>query len=373
MKILQIRTPFVDFLAENREIGEDINLALERVFKSGLYILGKEVSGFEKKLASFIGTKYAVGVASGTDALTLAIKSLGLKNTDAVLLPANVYPSVFGVALSGVKIRLCDVDSESLNVTLETIKRVVTKEIKAIVIVHLYGNPVDIEPIEKFAKDRGIYLIEDCAQAAGSIYKGKRVGSFGDISCFSFYPTKNLGAYGDGGAVLTNDKDIFEKVRLLRMYGEKSRYDSIMLGHNSRLDEIQAAILSTKLNFLNKWNDRRHEIAEKYKELLSGLPLKFIEENPEGKSNYHLFVINIKQRGSLMKYLFEKGIASVIHYPVPIHFTKTFSYLGYKKGDFPVSERSSNEVLSLPIYPQMEFDTVTYIAGVIKSFFESRR
>jgi len=364
---------FVDFKEEYKEIEQNIDNALKRVFSSGWYILGKEVEEFEKNLAKYIGVKYAVGVASGTDALTLAIKALNLKTSDAVLLPANVYPSVFGCALSGLMIKLCDVDKKSLNISLETIKKVYSKDVKVIVVVHLYGNPVDIDPIKKFAKEKNIYLIEDCAQATGSMYKGKKVGSFGDIACFSFYPTKNLGAYGDGGAILTNNKEIFEKIKLLRMYGEKERYKSILVGHNSRLDELQAAILSTKMRFLSKWNCQRHKIAEIYKEQLSGLSIKIIEENKKGKSNYHLFVIQTNHRDSLVSYLSKGGVQIGIHYPIPIHLTEAFSHLGYKEGDFPISEKASREVISLPIYPQMRIGDVQYITEIIKKYYKTTK
>ena len=362
-----------DFKAEYKVIGKEVNSALKRVFERGYYILGPEVSNLEKKLASFVDVKYAVGVACGTDALTLAIKSLDLKHTDAVLLPANVYPTAFGVSLSGLKVKLCDVDPQTSNINLETVKKAYAKDIKVIVVVHLYGNPVDIEPIKKFAKKNKIYLIEDCAQAVGSIYKEKLVGSFGDIACFSFYPNKNLGAYGDGGAILTNNLKIYKKLKLLRMYGEKERYQSVLLGHNSRLDELQAAILLTKLKYLKTWNQKRRKIARKYVELLKDLSIGIVKENPWGKSNYHLFVIKVSQRSKLMAFLKEKGIQTAIHYPTPIHLIKTFSHLGFKKGSFPISEKESEKVLSLPMYPFLKESDVYYTCKAIKDFFKEKR
>lgn len=360
----------VDFISEYKSNKKEIDIAIKRVLESGWYLLGGELESFEKEFSKFIGVKYAVGVASGTDALTIGIKSLGLNGDDEVILPANTYPTVFGVALSGVKIKLADVDPETLNVSVNTIKRAVTSKTKAIVVVHLYGNPVDIKPIKKFAKEKKIYLIEDCAQAVGAEYKGKKVGNFGDVSCFSFYPTKNMGAYGDAGAILTNSKKVYEFAKLFRMYGEKSRYESVIIGQNSRLDEIQAAILRTKLKHLTNWNKRRQGFAKIYNKGLEGLPLRIVRETKDAYSVYHQFVVQVKERKKLGDYLKSKNVDTGIHYPVPIHLTKSFSYLGYKKGDFPVSEEASNTVLSLPIHTELNDYEVKYIISSVNNFFK---
>ncbi len=357
---------FVDLAGEYQKIKKPINLAIQRVLDSGVYILGQEVANFETNLSKYIGTKFAVGLASGTDALTLAIKSFGLQKGESILMPANVYPTVFGVALSGVKIRLADVNQDSLNIDIENIKKYYTKDVKAILVVHLYGNPVDLSPIIKFCKEKKLYLIEDCAQAAGSEYKGKKVGSFGDVACFSFYPTKNLGTYGDGGAVLTNNKDVYEAIKSLRMYGERGRYNSTELGYNSRLDEIHAAILSVKLKYLDKWNSKRRKIASIYISLLSKYNVDVVKENVLGKSNFHLFVIKTSNREKIMNHLKSKDIPSVIHYPLPIHYVKSFSFLGYKKGAFPIAEKTANQILSLPIYPDILRKDVLEICESIK-------
>jgi len=357
---------FVDLAGEYQNIKKEINKAIQKVLNSGVYILGSEVENFETNLSKYIGTKYAVGLASGTDAIILAIKSLGLKKEDSILMPANVYPAVFGVALSGVNIKLADVNSESLNIDIDNIKKAYTKDIKVIFVVHLYGNPVDLAPIIKFCREKKIFLIEDCAQAAGSEYDGKKVGSFGDISCFSFYPTKNLGTYGDGGAVLTNNKNTYERVKSLRMYGEQGRYNSVEIGYNSRLDEIHAAILSVKLKHLDKWNAKRHKIAKIYDSLFSKKGIEVVKENNLGKSNYHLYVIKVDERKELMDSLKNKNIPSAIHYPLPIHLVKSFLYLGYKKGDFPVTESSSDKILSLPIYAEIKKEDVINISQLIK-------
>lgn len=356
---------FVDLAKEYKTIKKEIDRTIQRVLDSGVYILGGEVENFENKLAKYIGTKYCVGLASGTDALTIAIKSLNLKKNESILMPANVYPTVFGVALSGVNIRLTDVNPNTANIDINNIKKYYTKDVKAILVVHLYGNPVDMSLIVKFCREKKLYLVEDCAQAAGSVYKGKKVGSFGDVSCFSFYPTKNLGTYGDGGAVITNNKKIYNRVKSLRMYGELGRYNSVELGQNSRLDEIHAAILNVKLKYLDRWNIKRHKIAKLYDSLLS-TAVNPIVETKFGRSNYHLYVIKSENRDLLMNKLKLKNIPSVIHYPIPVHKVKSFSYLGYKDGDFPVTEKLSNMILSLPMYPEIKVSDVVKVAKIIR-------
>src|SRR3989344_6452301 len=225
--------PLLDLVLQYKRIRKDINQAFKNVLKNGRFVLGPEVEKFEKSLSKYIGVKYGVGVGSGTDALTIALKAVGIKEGDGVIVPANAYPSVFGISLAGAKIQLADVNQSTLNIDLENIQKAVDKTTKAIVVVHLYGNPVDIDPILAFAKKNRIHVIEDCAQAIGAEYKGKKVGGFGDISCFSFYPTKNLGAYGDGGAILTSNPKFFKLIKLWRMYGEKDRYKSVLIGQNS--------------------------------------------------------------------------------------------------------------------------------------------
>lgn len=367
-----IRIPLFDPLSQYKSVSKEINEAVSRVLNSGFYILGSEVSNFEKELGHYIGVKYAVGVASGTDALTIAIKSLGLGKNDEVIMPANVYPTAFGVSLSGVKVKLCDVNPETLNIDLQNILKSVTSKTKAIVAVHLYGNPVDLDPLRKFTRRRKIYLIEDCAQAGGAMYRGRKVGSFGDISCFSFYPTKNLGTYGDAGAILTNKKSLRDKIILWKMYGERERYKSVLVGQNSRMDELHAAILRTKLKHLDQWNIQRRKLALIYTEGLKNTPLEITEAVSLSQPVYHLFTVQTKRRGELMQYLKSFGILTGVHYPVPIHLVPSFKQLGYSKGDFPVSEKASREIISLPIYPEMKKSDAEFTVRKIKSFFEGR-
>lgn len=362
--------PFLNLKSEYLSIKRQIDKAVSRVLLSSNYILSAEVENFEKELASFVGTKYCVGVASGTDALTLALKALSLKAGDGVIVPANVYPSAFGVALSGLKLQLCDVDPNTLNLSAESLKKACTKITKVIVMVHLYGNPVNLDEVVKFAKERSLYIIEDCAQSIGATFNGKKVGSFGDISCFSFYPTKNLGAHGDGGAVLTSSRKYYRRVKRLRMYGESTRYRSVEVGHNSRLDEIQAAILRAKLPYINEWNDKRRRLAQIYKEQLKELPIKLLKEESNGRSIYHLFVICTNKRKKLMEFLKKEGIQTSLHYPIPIHMTKSFKYLGHQRSDFPVSEEACRKVLSLPLYPSLRVKDVKEICKIIRKFYD---
>lgn len=351
------------------KVEKEVDLAIKRVLKSGKYILNGEVKNFEKEFAQYLKVKYVIGVACGTDALTLSIKALGLKNGDGVVVPTNVYPTAFGVSLSGVKLQLADVNPLTCNIDIENIKKVVDKTTKAIVIVHLYGNPVDLDPILDFARFKKIYVIEDCAQAAGGEYNAKKVGTIGDIGCFSFYPTKNLPAYGDAGAVVTNDKKLADKIRLLRMYGETSRYHSMILGHNSRLDEIQAAILRVHLKYLDNWNSKRRELARCYGDFLSGLPTQIVQESYMQKSVYHLFCVLSKQREELMNHLLSNGVGVGVHYPTPIHLNESFKFLGYQEGDFPISESACQEVLSLPMHPYLQKKEVEKVCSLMNKFF----
>lgn len=312
-----------------------------------MFILGENVTKFEKEFAQYLGITYAVGVGSGTDALTLSIRALGLGPHDEVLVPANSYPTVFGIAQSGVSLRLVDCGWDGNISTFDLPKRI-TKRTKAIIAVHLYGNPADIVRVKRIA-GADISIIEDCAQAHGACIGKKKVGTFGDIACFSFYPTKNLGAYGDGGMVVTKNARLANRVRMLRMYGERERYKSMEISGVSRLDELQATILRVKLRHLDNWNKKRKELANYYEKGLKGISLI-----KGGRAScHHLFVIRSKKRDALQNYLAKNGIGTSIHYPIPIHLTPAFRFLGYRRGDFPVAEALSHEVLSLPFFPEM--------------------
>lgn len=340
---------------------EKLNEAVLRVMSSGIYLMGLELMAFEKEFSRFIKMKYVVGVGSGTDALTLAIKSLGLTGSDEVIVPANCYPTVFGVAASGVKIKLCDANEDTLNVSVETIKKAFTKNTKVVIAVHLYGMPAPMKEIMEFARERKLKVIEDCAQAVGARINNQHVGTFGDVGCFSFYPTKNLAAMGDGGAIVTNSKTLADRLKRLRMYGEDVRYHSLEMATHSRLDEIQSAILRVRLKKIALELKEREKLANGYRNKLPVdlLIPKFIPENTQHA--FHLFVVRTDRVDKLRKYLAKREIETRIHYPSPIHFQPAFRYLGYKKGDFPIAEKASKEVLSLPLYPGMKRKDQDYV------------
>lgn len=341
--------PFNDLKPLFRRHHREYTRVVQRVMESGAYLLGPELAAFETKFADYLGVKYIVGVGSGTDALTLALRSLGLKNQE-VLVPANAYPTAFGVASAQVKMRLCDVDPDTLNVSVSTIKRALTKKTRGVVVVHLYGMPSPMAEIMEFAKNNKLLVIEDCAQAVGAMIGSRHVGTFGHAGCFSFYPTKNLNAMGDGGAVATNNDQIADRIRRLRMYGEDVRYYSLELSTHSRLDEIQAAILRVKLLYLKDELKERQVMGLRYRAALKSSSL-IPEQLPKKLTHgYHLFVVKSKNRDILREKLKAAGIMSLIHYPAPIHLQPAFKILGCKRGDFPVAEMASKQVLSLPLY-----------------------
>jgi dTDP-4-amino-4,6-dideoxygalactose transaminase len=358
--------PFFDLTREYSGIATELTAAFARTAKNGVFILGRNVSLFEEEFARYVGTRYAVGLAGGTDALTLGLKALGVGSGDEVILPANSYPTAFGVALSGAAIKLVDVGPAG---TMDPTKlhAAVTRRTRAVIPVHLYGNPADVLSIKKLLPAR-IALLEDAAQAHGTIIAGKMAGSIGTIGCFSFYPSKNLGALGDAGMVVTHNKDVAGRLKLLRMYGETKRYESVEISGVSRLDELQAAFLRVKLRHLSPWVNRRREIAKQYMKGLRGIgDIRFVSS--EG-SSFHLFVIRTKRRDALQKYLAARLIGTALHYPVPIHFVRAFRCLGYTKGDFPVSEALSREVLSLPMFPLLTDSEVRRVIRTVKKYFQ---
>lgn len=359
--------PLFTLERQNKIIWRELQEAIKEVVDSNVFILGPKVSGFEEAFAKYIGVKYAVGVASGTDALSLALLSVGVGVGDEVIIPANSYPTVFAVTAIGAVPKLVDIDPNTFTIDPSLIEKAITPRTKAIIPVHLYGQLVDIQKILDIGKKYNIPVIEDCAQGHGAEYKGKKVGSIGKIGCFSFYPTKNLGCLGDGGMVTTNDEEIYKKLKLMRMYGEEGRYNSILLGRNSRLDELQAAILLVKLKYLDRWNKRRREIAGFYRGCTSW-EVQPPRETSYARHIYHLFVVRCKKRDQLKKYLEEKDIGTGIHYPTPIHLVPSMKFLGYKKGDFPESEKACGEILSLPMFPELKREEVNKVATEINDF-----
>lgn len=359
---------FLDFDRQYKTVSQEIEKAISRVLKRQIFILGPELEAFESEFAKYLGVKYVVGLNSGTDALEFCLRALEIGPGDEVITPANSYIATsLAISYVGAKPVLVDCDPNTYQVDVSQIEKKITKKTKAILPVHLYGAPCEIDKITKLAKKHNLFVIEDVAQAVGTTLHGKKMGSFGDINAFSFYPGKNLGAYGDAGAVATNSKKLFEKARFLRNYGQTKKYHHVTFGRNSRLDEIQAAVLRVKLKYIDEWNKTRRDIANMYYETLSKVKTQSLL--PKGESNYHLFVIETKKRDQLQKFLEKNNIGTLIHYPIPIHLQKTYSHLQYEKGNFPVAEKVAKSILSLPIYPGLSKKEITHISHKIASFF----
>lgn len=360
--------PLFDLLQKYRVNGREINSAIERVLSSGTYILGKNVALFEREFSSYTRARYAVAVASGTDALILSLKALGIGHGDEVIVPANSYPTVFPVLWVGATPRPVDV-GDCFTIDPDKIEQGICNKTRAIIPVHLYGRAADMDPILRIAKKHRLFVIEDAAQAHGAFYRGKHVGALGTLGCFSFYPTKNLGCFGDGGMVITNSKRAADAVRRLRTYGEKRRYESVTLGTNSRLDELQAAILRIRLKKLERENKKRQTIVSWYRMHLLGVPIT-LPDDPQDRSHvYHLFVIRTKKQDALRRFLKRNGVQTGIHFPTPIHLIRSLRHLGYKRGSFPNAEKLAKEILSLPAHPTLTKKDVLFVASLVKRFF----
>ena len=369
MKIKKSAISFVDLKRQYISIKDEIDPAIKKVIDNASFILGKDVEDFEKNFASYCQTKYCVGVSSGTDALHLALRALNIGSGDEVIVPANTFiATALGVSYTGATPVLVDCNTHDYNIDVAKIEGAITARTKAIMPVHLYGQPADMSPILDIAKKHNLNVVEDACQAHGAEYIGKKCGSLGTIGCFSFFPGKNLGAYGDGGAVTTNDPEIDEKIRLLRDYGQKKKYHHELKGFNNRLDAMQAAILNTKLRHLDKWNNQRRKNAKLYNELLANAERIITPvEREDTKHVYHLYVIRSKIRGRLAEHLQSKGISVGIHYPIPIHMQKAYLDVGYEKGSFPVTEEYSGTILSLPMFAELNEEEIKYIVQNIKA------
>lgn len=357
----------VDFKKEYTEINEKLNQAIHRVLKSGRFILGEELKQFEKEFADYLGVKFCVGVGNGLDALHLILRALNIGEGDEVIVPANTYiATLLAISHAGAKPVLVEPEENTYNINPELIEDAATDRTKAIMPVHLYGLSTDMDPINEIAERHGLFVIEDAAQAHGAEYKGEKCGSLGTAAGFSFYPTKNLGAYGDGGAVVTNDEEIADKVRLLRNYGSRKKYYNEIRGFNSRLDEIQAAILRVKLKHLDEWNAKRRSNAKSYLENINNDKI-ILPFEPKGyKHIYHQFVIRCRERDNLQKYLKESGIVTLIHYPVPPHLSQAYADMQLPIDAYPVTKQLADSVLSLPIGPHLSGEQVAYVVEQIK-------
>jgi len=365
-----MKVNFVDLKKQYLTIKPEIDTAIQQVIDNSSFILGDEVSEFEKEFAAFCGVKYAVGLDSGISALELGMRALGIGPGDEVITPANSFiASSSSISFTGAKPVLVDCLPDTYNIDPKCVEKAITKKTKAIMPVHLYGQPAEMDSILKIARKHRFFVVEDACQAHGALYHGKKTGSFGELAAFSFYPGKNLGAYGDAGALVTNKKKIAQKVSMMRNYGQKKKYDHQFLAWNRRLDNLQAAILRVKLRHLDLWNKKRFENAEVYYGLLSHSPVVIPYILPKARHVFHLYVIQTERRDELQKFLNERGISTGIHYPVPIHLQKAYKSLGYKRGEFPVTEKLSKKILSLPMYPELSRIEIEYVVEQIQEFF----
>lgn len=339
------------------------------VLDSGWYVLGKEVSAFEEEWAKYIGSKYCVGLASGLDALWITFRLLGLHSGDEVIVSANAYIAcVMGITKNGATPIFVEPD-EYDNINADKIEEKITDKTKAILAVHLYGQSCDMTKIMAIANKHNLQVVEDCAQSHGNHWKGQTVGTFGDVGCFSFYPSKGCGAFGDAGAIVTNNEELAKKFRIFRNYGSEKRYHNMMVGSNSRLDEIQAGLLRVKLKHLNEFNDERCKIAEKYNIEINNPLIQKPLIRPGADSTWHQFVIHIPNyRDQLMEYLKKRDIGTLIHYPIPPHLSEAYAYLGHKKGDFPIAEKYADDILSIPIYNGMTDEEQETVISALNEF-----
>jgi dTDP-3-amino-3,4,6-trideoxy-alpha-D-glucose transaminase len=361
--------PLVDLKRQYASIKGEIDTAVARVLEGGWYILGREVAAFEQEFAAYCDVAHAVGVGSGTDALHLALAACGIGPGDEVItVPHTAVATVAAIELAGARPVLVDVDPARYTLDPDQLEAAITPHTRAVVPVHLYGCPADLGPIMGIAQRHGLFVVEDCAQAHGALYQGQRVGSWGHIAAFSFYPTKNLGACGDGGMVTTNDPDLAQRARLLRQYGWQARYISSLKGLNSRLDELQAAILRVKLHYLEAWNERRRRLAHLYDERLAESGVVTPQEPDDVTHVYHLYVVRHPRRDELRAFLRERGIGSLVHYPVPVHLQPAYRDLGHEAGTLPSAEAAAREVLSLPLCPELSEEEVARVADAVIAF-----
>lgn len=360
--------PFVDLQAAYRELQEELDAAALEVLRSGWYVLGPQVSAFEQEFAAWLGLPDAAGVASGTDALLLALLAGDIGPGDEVITPSHTaVATAAAIQLAGARPVFVDIRPDTFTLDPELVEAALSQRTRAIVAVHLYGQMAELDPLMALADQHGLSVIEDCAQAHGATSQGRMAGSIGHLAAFSFYPTKNLGAAGDGGLVASRSSFKIERVRLLRQYGWRERYISELAGMNSRLDELQAALLRVKLRRLEAWNRQRQALAARYDELLAGASVTTPAAAPGNQHVYHLYVVRSQQRDALRAHLAQHGIQTAIHYPVPIHRQPAYEHLAPSRG-LPVTERIANEILSLPLYPQMSLDDVAQVAHYIQQF-----
>ena len=368
-----MNVPFVDLKTQYNSIKDEILKEINDVLDNTAYICGKKTKKFEESFARLHDVKYAVGLSTGTEALHTALWALGIKAGDEVIVPVNTFIATSeGVSLCGAKSVFVDNDERTYNIDVKKIEAAITPKTKAILPVHLYGQPAEMDKINEIAKKHNLYVVEDCSQAHLATYRGKKIGSFGIIGTFSFYPGKNLGAYGEGGGVTTNDEALYNKMLRYRQHGSVEKYIHDFEGHNYRMEEIQAGVLNVKLKYIEKWTDNRRKYAKLYSETFKsmGIEQAIPPFNPDYCNPvYHLYIIRVQNREELMKYLSDNGIQTGLHYPIPLHEQRAYAHLGYKPEDFPVAGKYAKEILSLPIYPEMKDEMVYYVCDKIKEFY----
>lgn len=365
-----MNVPFLNLAAQYESLRAELLPVVEKTLASGHYVLGPNVSALEQEIAAFTGTRFGVGVNSGSDALTLALRALDVGPGDEVVTsPFTYIAPAESIHQVGAKIVFADIHPRTFNIDPDAVAKVITSRTRAIIPVHLFGQAAPLDELFNLARPRGIHLVEDCAQAIGATYRGRPVGGLGAMGCFSFYPTKNLGADGDGGMVVTNDEAVARKLKMLRVHGIERRYYHDLNGYNSRLDELQAAILRVKLPHLKSWNARRAEIAGYYTQNLEHLPLEFPMTAKGNNHVFHVYALLTERRDALQKFLAGKGVPTLIYYPLPLHLQKVYEKLGHKEGDFPVSENISKRILPLPMYPELTKDNLDQVIGAIQDFF----
>lgn len=359
--------PFVDLKAQYAEIKDEVNAAIQGILETCQFTLGNEVAAFEGEFAEYCQAQYGIGVNTGTSALHLALLAAGIGSNDEVItVPFTFVATVAAIYYTGAKPVFVDINPRTFTIDVEAIEAAITERTKAIIPVHLYGQAADMDPILDIAKRHGLVVIEDACQAHGSEYKGKRVGSLGDMGCFSFYPGKNLGAYGEGGMVVTNNAEFRRVIRMLRDWGAEEKYQHILKGYNYRLEGIQGAVLRVKLRHLEKWTEARRNIAKYYNDFLSDSGVPLPEAMAYARHVYHIYAIRTKHRSQWQQALQTQGIQTGIHYPIPVHLLPAYSDLGYQIGDFPHSEQAANEVLSLPMFPELSLAQCREVSDAVK-------
>uniref|UniRef100_A0A7V4E4R7 DegT/DnrJ/EryC1/StrS family aminotransferase n=1 Tax=candidate division WOR-3 bacterium TaxID=2052148 RepID=A0A7V4E4R7_UNCW3 len=368
-----MKIPIIDLVRQHKPIMDELVDAFKKVVESGQFILGYELEQFEKEAANYLGSKYALGVGNGTDALILALRAIDVQKGDEVITtPFTFFATAETIAILGAKPVFVDIEDETLNIDVTKIEEKITKRTKAILPVHIFGQGAKIEKILEIARSYNLKVIEDTAQGFGAKRNGKYLGTFGDVGTFSFFPTKNLSCLGDGGLITTQDEAIYDIIKKLRVHGSPRKYYHEMLGYNSRLDTLQAAFLRVKMKYIDRWNERRREIAAIYNRELS--PYVRVPEVDEGNIHiYHQYTIRTDRRDELNAFLNQRGIMTQVHYPIPLHLQPALSYLGYKEGDFPVAEKATKEVLSLPVFPEMTDEEINYVIDSIKDFFRGKK